>query len=71
MPKRPTQPPAPSPKTLWEITVSTNPEAEDAVIHLLESITRQTPSSYHNLKQNLSHTSTYLTTLPAPTKTLR
>jgi ribosomal protein L11 methyltransferase len=60
-----------TPKTLWEITVSTHPEAEEAVTHLLESITHHPPSSYHNLRHNLSHTSAYLPTLPSTTKSLR
>lgn len=51
-------------KRLWEISVRTTPEAEEAVTELLESLFSQTASSYTNLETGKVIASVFLSTKP-------
>ena len=58
-------------QALWRISVSTTPEAEDAVSELLQTIFEQPASSYTNLKTGKIRVSLFLEHKPDWSKTAR
>jgi ribosomal protein L11 methyltransferase len=63
-PRRPTTP------ALWQITIVTSPEAEEAVGSLLGDLTRQPTSSYHDTRHNRVRVSVFLPRTKPPPETL-
>jgi len=56
---------------LWEVSVSTSVEAEDATVDLVHRITAAPVSSYHDLLKNLVRVSTHVPRLPMTVRDLR
>ncbi len=52
-------------KSLWEISIATTPEAEDAVAEMLGALLKRAAVSYHNLETGVSTVTVYCESKPA------
>jgi ribosomal protein L11 methyltransferase len=60
-----------APARLWEVSISTSVEAEDAVADLLHRVTLSPASSYHDLRKSRVRVSSHLPRLPHHRSNLR